>query len=517
MKRMRRTLIAIAASLLLAACTTPPPLPTDPAAPALPARWQGISKDAADCTACSGWQAFGSAELQALTAQALAQNLDIAVAAARVAQADAAARIAGAALLPSVTAQADAARQGRLGGDAAVTGRNLGAGLSAQYEIDFWGRHRAARDSARHGLQASVFDRDTVRLALVAGVASTWLQAVAAVERSDITRLNLSRAERVLALVESRARAGAATPLGLAQQRGLVANQARSLAVLRQHAVDARTALAVLLGETQARGLRTTSLAALAPPLLDAGLPSELLARRPDIAAAEARLAAADADVVAARAAMLPRVTLGGSVGYASDRLRSLFDSPLYSLAAGLAAPVFDAGRLAADASQAAARRTELLAHYHRTIVAAFGDVESALNAVDGTKAQADAQAEELLQASRAALLAESRYRAGAETLLTLLEAQRTLYTAQDQAVQAKLARLQAAVTLYRALSGGWHFSYWRAVEKPLAEFARDSQSGARSHARLGSHGDSIPPTPSYKVPKRQLIFPSNQFESSVI
>lgn len=265
MKRMRRTFIAIAASLLLAACMTPLPLPTDPAAPALPARWQAISEDPTDCTACSGWQAFGSAELQALTAQALAQNLDIAVAAARVAQADAAARIAGAALLPSVTAQADAGRQGRLGGDAVVTGRNLGAGLGAQYEIDFWGRHRAARDSALHGLQASAFDRDTVRLALVAGVASTWLQAVAATERSDIARLNLSRAERVLALVESRARAGAATPLELAQQRGLVANQARGLAALRQQAVDARTALAVLLGETQARGLRTTSLAALAP------------------------------------------------------------------------------------------------------------------------------------------------------------------------------------------------------------------------------------------------------------
>ncbi len=455
MKHMHRTIIALGVSLLLAACATPP-RPVEPAAPALPARWQAISKDVTDCTACSGWQAFGSEELQALTAQALARNLDIAAAAARMAQADAAARIAGAALLPSVTAQADAGWQSRLGGDAVVTGRNLGTGLGVQYEIDFWGRHRAARDSALHGLQASAFDRDTVRLALVAGVASTWLQAVAAAERSDIARLNLSRAERVLALVESRARAGAATPLELAQQRGLVANQARSLAALWQQAVDARTALAVLLGETQARGLRTTSLAALAPPQLGAGLPSELLARRPDIAAAEARLAAADADVAAARAAMLPRVTLGGSVGYASDRVRSLFDNPLYSLAAGLAAPVFDAGRLAAETDQAHARRSELLANYHQAIVAGFGDVEVALNAVNGSQAQADAQAEELQQAGRAATLAETRYRAGAETLLTLLDAQRTLYAAQDEAVKARLALLQAGVALYHALGGGW-------------------------------------------------------------
>jgi multidrug efflux system outer membrane protein len=452
-ERMHRSLIALGASLLLAACATPPP-PPDRATPVLPTQWQAA---AADCAAaCTGWQAFGSAELDALSTQALARNLDLAAAAARVAQADAAVRIAGAALQPQLTAQLDASRQDRLGGEAVVAGRSLGASLGAQYEIDFWGRHRAARDSVWRGLQASVFDRDTVRLALLAGVATNWLQAVSAAERSEIAALNHARATRVLALVEARARAGAATPLELAQQRGLVATQARSLAALRQQAVDARTALALLLGETGARALRTTSLEGLAPPALGAGLPSELLARRPDVAAAEARLAAAEADVAAARAAMLPRVTLGGSLGYAGDRMRTLFDNPLYSLAAGLAAPVFDAGRLAAEAGQATARRTELLANYHQAIVAAFGDVEVALNAVDGSRAQAEAQAEELLQAGRAATLAESRYRAGAETLLTLLDAQRTLYAAQDEAVQARLARLQAGVALHRALGGGW-------------------------------------------------------------
>jgi len=451
-ERMHRSFVTLGVSLLLAACAAPP-RPPDMAAPALPAQWQA---PASDCVGCSGWQAFGSAELEALSAQALARNLDLVAAAARVAQADAVARIAGAALRPKVTAQLDASRQDRLGGEAVVAGRSLGASLGAQYEIDFWGRHRAARDSALRGLQASVFDRDTVRLTLLAHVATNWLQAVSAAERSEIAALNHARANRVLALVEARARAGAATPLELAQQRGLVATQARSLAALRQQAVDARTALALLLGETGARALRTASLDGLTPPSLGAGLPSELLARRPDVAAAEARLAAAEADVAAARAAMLPRVTLGGSLGYAGDRVRTLFDNPLYSLAAGLAAPVFDAGRLAAEAGQAAARRTELLANYHQAIVAAFGDVEVALNAVDGSRAQAEAQAEELLQAGRAAALAESRYRAGAETLLTLLDAQRTLYAAQDEAVQARLARLQAGVALHRALGGGW-------------------------------------------------------------
>ena len=243
----------------------------------------------------------------------------------------------------------------------------------------------------------------------------------------------------------------------LAQQRGVLAAQMRARAAIRQQAEDSQTTLAVLLGRNPSLlSLAVTDLKSLQAPTTGAGLPADLLTRRPDIARAEAQLARADANVIAARAAMLPRITLGGDMTAASNRVSSVFDNPVYSLAAGLAAPIFNAGRLAAGRDLALAQREELLANYRRAIVAAFGDVETAFNAVAGIDAQRTAQAEELRQAQRAFNLAESRYRAGAETSLTLLDAQRTLYAAQDAAAQLRTLRLQASVSLYKALGGGW-------------------------------------------------------------
>lgn len=450
--KLNRKMSVLAMALVLAGCAAPPPT-ADAPAQARPAR--AAAQPSAAITA-DWWRSFGSAELDALVRQAQAQSLDMAAAVARVQQAGAAARIAGAALLPEVGASLDASRQQRLGGNASVDGKLFGAGLNASYEVDFWGRNRAGRDSALATLQASAFDRDTLQLTVSAGVATAWLQAVALRERIAIGESNLQSAGRLLALVESRVRAGAATPLELAQQRGLIAAQRRGVEALRQQAGDARSALALLLGQDNGPDIATQTLAALQAPSVAAGLPAELLTRRPDIARAEAQLAAADANLLAARAALLPRLTLTGGIGSGGDTLRRVFDNPLYSLAAGLAAPVFDAGRLAAGRDLAQARREELLANYRAAIVAAFADTEVALNAVAGIAAQSAAQAEELAQAQRALTLAERRYRAGADSLLTLLDAQRTLYAAQDAAVQLQAQGLQASVALYKALGGGW-------------------------------------------------------------
>ncbi|MEF9999396.1 MAG: efflux transporter outer membrane subunit [Comamonas sp.] len=452
----KMSVLASAMALVLAGCAAPLPAPVA-STTALPAQWHSAPQtDAQAGVTADWWRSFGSAELDALVNQAQAQSLDMAAAVARVQQAGAAARIAGAALLPEVGASLSASRQQRLGGNASVDGNLFGAGLNASYEVDFWGRHRAGRDSALSTLQASAFDRDTLQLTVTAGVATTWLQAVALRERIAIGERNLQSAGRLLALVESRVRAGAATPLELAQQRGLVAAQRRGVEALRQQAGDARSALALLLGEDSGPDIATPTLAALQAPSVAAGLPAELLTRRPDIARAEAQLAAADANLLAARAALLPRLTLTGGIASGGDALRRVFDNPLYSLAAGLAAPVFDAGRLAAGRDLAQALREELLAGYRAAIVAAFADTEVALNAVAGVAAQAAAQAEELAQAQRALTLAERRYRAGADSLLTLLDAQRTLYAAQDGAVQLQAQGLQASVALYKALGGGW-------------------------------------------------------------
>ena len=191
-------------------------------------------------------------------------------------------------------------------------------------------------------------------------------------------------------------------------------------------------------------------------PTIAAGVPSELLSRRPDIARAEAQLAAAQADVTVARAAMLPTVTLSADLGSGADRAADILRSPFYNLTAGLLAPVFNNGRLGAERDKATARQEELLENYRGAIINGFADVEKALNSIRGLDQQRQWQGEELNQAQTAFNIAQNRYQAGAEDLLTVLETQRTLYAAQDLNVQLRLARLQASVALYKALGGGW-------------------------------------------------------------
>ena len=411
-----------------------------------------------DTISAEWWRGFGSDELDTVVQRAVDGSNDISAAIARVQQAAAQARIAGAALWPGIDANVTAQRQIGGAGDITVqNGNSFAASLTASYELDFWGKNRALRRSALSELDASVFDRDTVRLTTVSTAASLWLQIVALRERAAIASRNVELARRTLALTESRTRAGAASPLDVAQQRGLVASQERNAAALRQAANDDEATLAVLLGEPVERvAVKTDSLAQVNVNAIDAGVPSALLVRRPDIARAEARLSAADANIVAARAAMLPSVTLNPSVGFASNTVHTLFDTPLYTLAGGLVAPIFEGGRLSGQRDLAIAQREELLANYRASIVNAFGEVDKALNAIGGVDAQLRAQDEALAQAQRAETLSMARYRAGAETMLTVLSTQQTLFDAQDLYVQLKQARLQADLSLYQALGGGW-------------------------------------------------------------
>jgi outer membrane protein, multidrug efflux system len=454
-KRISLTLL-----LGLAGCmSTPPPPSADIASPAM---YRYAANDTASTSASDEtsdwWHSFGSEELDGLVARASTGNYDVAAALARVQQARANARIASAALYPTVEGFADASREAGFAiNDTLPSGNAFDLGITASYELDLWGRNRALRDSARATAHASEFDRATVTITITADVANTWLQSVALRERESIAESNLQTARRLLAAVESQWRAGFAGPLDVAQQRTLLAAQQRQLAQLRQQSNDSEAGLALLLG-VPASGfdIATRSLADVDAPAIDAGLPSTLLARRPDVAANEARLAAAHADVAAARAAMLPSLTLTAYAGTGSDRAVRIFDNPLYSVAAALTAPIFNAGSLAAGRDLALAQQEEMLAAYRQSIVAAFTDVERALNATAGVDAQTAAQDNELLEARRTLELAESRYRAGAATSLDVLDAQRTLYAAEDGHVQLHLARLQAAVSLYRALGGGW-------------------------------------------------------------
>jgi NodT family efflux transporter outer membrane factor (OMF) lipoprotein len=452
--------VFIPLAVLLAACSQLKPLQLNPddGLAVVPAQWrhQPAVEDAQ--VERDWWQAFGNAELDSLVQRAQSANYDIAAAVARVTQAQKLAVVAGAPLLPDMAATASAGRQRRLSGSSDASAlSNYSAALVASYEIDFWGKNRSAYQRALARVDASIFDRDSVRLSINASVANTWMELTGLRERALIAQQNLENTEKILGLVQSRYRAGAANQLALAQQQGLVASQRRVLALLKQQQGNTEAILATLLSQPLAElQFGHHLLAAVQVPQASASLPTSLLVRRPDIASAEAALLAAQADIQVARAVMLPSITLSGGILSRGDHLSNVLDNPLYSLAAGLAAPIFNAGRLAAQRDVAMARRQELLANYRQTIIAAFADVEAALNRIRGLEQQAIAQEESLENAERAFNFAQSRYQAGAETMLTLLDTQRTLFTAQDVNLQIRQQRLQASVDLYRALGGGW-------------------------------------------------------------
>ena len=449
---------------MLGACSQTPPRDENPVL--APAAWQSPHVQVSQPSRQQWWSYFASPTLDRLIAQARVGSYDLAAAVARVQQARATAVIAGAPLLPDVKFGGSANREKLLRGkgysqlDATDDNQavdTFDASLSASYEVDWWGGKAAARDSALHTLKASEFDQATVELTLLSGVANSYVQILAFDEQLRIARLNLANAQRVQHVVQTRYDAGSATALELAQQKSLVAAQQRQLPLAAQQAQQARITLAVLLGEpVQNLRLGDTPFAQLQWPGIGSGLPSELLSQRPDIANAEARLAAASADITVARAAMLPSLTLSATLGSGADRLSNVLRSPFYSLTAGLAAPIFNNGRLSAERDKATARQQELLQTYRGSIISAFADVEKALNSASGLDQQRQWQDEELKQAQQAFDIAQSRYQAGAEVLLTVLETQRTLYQAQGQNVQLRMARLQASIALYKALGGGW-------------------------------------------------------------
>ncbi|KAB2517934.1 efflux transporter outer membrane subunit [Pseudomonas sp. GXM4] len=461
---MKVRLTFLAASLLLAACSGPAPRLDSGVQP--PSAWQSADTPGALQSNRQWWTQFGSPELERLVEQARLGSYDLAAAVARVRQAEASATIAGAPLLPELKAGLNANRQKLIHGkgysqlDVSPENRSLDyydAELSASYEIDFWGGKRAARDSAVFGVQASEFDRATVELTLLSGVANSYTQALALREQARIAELNLKNAQNVLQLVQTRFDAGSATALELAQQKSLVAEQQRRLPLVQQQAREALISLAALLGQpVQALPLPTQSFAQLHWPDIASGVPSDLLSRRPDIASAEAKLAAAQADVTVARAAMLPKITLTASLGSGADLAADLLRTTFYNLSSGLTAPIFNNGRLSAERDKAKARQDELLETYRGAIINGFADVEKALSSIRGLDEQQQWQSEELNQAQTAFDIAQSRYQAGAEDLLTVLQTQRTLYAAQDMNVQLRLSRLQASIALYKALGGGW-------------------------------------------------------------
>jgi outer membrane protein, multidrug efflux system len=402
------------------------------------------------------WRGFRSRELTGLMDEAQVANLDIAAAVARIVQADAQSRVIGAALLPLVEYDASATRARAPGGPHTAS---LRSAINASYEIDFWGKNRSALRAAEQVAVASRYDREVVAITVLAAVASQYFLLLSSQDRLRLAQDNVRSATRVLNAIKQRVDVGTASDLDLAQQESVVATQRAAIPVLEQLVQQNRNLLAVLIGRTpEQTNIRGGSMMALAIPRVTPGLPSELLTQRPDIREAEARLAGGDANVEAARAAMLPSIQLTGQGGVISNALRTLVspDAAFYSVAAGLTQPLFDGGRLKGLLNLEQGRREELLQVYRQTVISAFADVENALVAVQQT-AERERRQREVVESSRRAFdLSETRLREGTIDIVTLLNTQQTLFQAQDVLAQVRLARFQAIVSLFQALGGGW-------------------------------------------------------------
>jgi outer membrane protein, multidrug efflux system len=466
------------------ACGCAVPAARRPAAPVPEAFEHDAHQGQAAWPAQDWYRRFGSDELDALVDFAASNNTDLAAARERVQQADARARQAGAAILPTLSANANG--NYLAGHSSQGSGHELDwfAMLSASYEVDFWGRNRATWKAALLQADASRAERDTLALTMLGGVADGYFRVLALRERLTIAHSNRDAAQKTLEAVQARYTAGVASPTDLATQKAAFDRAQIAISDLEQQEVEARAALAVLLGRIPENfEVKGQSLDTLREPAVSPGLPSQLLARRPDIAAAEANLRAGSANVAAARAAMFPTLSLTGTAGVQNPALPATVLTipgvgPSFALGANLTQPIFDHGRLRAQRDEAAARERELLAAYRAAIIAALVDVENALGALQHLDATREFEAGSLAESERAFEGARLRYQRGSGDFLTLLEAQRTLYAARDQFVQYKLARLEALIALCKALGGGWN-----------APGATASPSGPDSGARDAAIG----------------------------
>ena len=406
------------------------------------------------------WQGFGSPQLDAYIAQADSQNFDIAAAVARVEEADGEARIAGAALLPSVTGGGGASAQRTINTRTATpTAYHEGnLGVDASYEMDFWGKNHDTLEAAKQTAIAAGYDQQVIALAVTSGVAMTYFQALALQDRIAVAQDNLAAAEQMLAGIQMQFTTGIATELNIEQQQTVVDSLRASIPPLQLQLSQATDALAILLGEPpESVKLQSGSLLNLKMPEVAPGLPAELLARRPDVHEAEAQLIAANANIKAARAAFLPSFTLTGQYGAEALGLAS-FAPPtaIYALGAGFMQPIFEGGALQGQLEYSKARYTELLDDYRKSIVSALSDVEDGLASVQQTQQQLEAQADVVATAQSAYDISEAQYQAGTIDLLTVLSTETTLFQAKDMLIQVRLAHAQALVSLFQALGGGW-------------------------------------------------------------
>lgn len=471
-------LLALGAAALLAGCSMIPKYerPAAPVADQYPTASGWIAGSAQTTTGSSAtantpaaadieWQTFFSdPQLRKLIDAALRNNRDLRIAVLNIEQARAQYRIRRADQFPTINAGITGSRQPNANGNGSITSAYTGGLIMTSYELDFFGRVAALKESALAQYLATEEGRKTTQISLIAAVANTYLSLLADEELLAITQQTLVTREESFKLSKLRFDNGVSSELDFRQAESLTEAARVSLAQqVRQRALD-QNALTLLIGQPLTGELAVALPAdkglADAPMMVDvpAGLPSDLLTRRPDVRQAEQQLLSANADIGAARAAFFPRISLTASAGSASSHLNGLFKSGSYgwTMAPQLILPLFDAGRNRAGLDSANAGRDIAIAQYEKSIQTAFREVADALagRATLGEQLRAQ-QAQANAEATRFKL-ADLRYQNGVASYLDQLDAQRALFTARQAVVQTRLAQLQSQVTLYKTLGGGW-------------------------------------------------------------
>ena len=461
---MRKRFVAVALAAVLAGCaSTPPPPPTLD----LPAATAG------DLKLDRWWTAFGDPTLDRLVDEALANNLDIAAAIARVEYGRAAVLLAQSDLYPTVDLSAGASRSRttQVGSNPLPFGfsplsTDLAVGLQASYELDLWGKYHTATAAAQRDLMATEFARETVRTMVEADTARYYFNVLAADVELRLLLDTLKLRDESVALQKDRYQAGVIGEYDLRTAEAERASVAGDIAVARRAVTEFESALAVLLGRSPrevfapaiARDVEIARLTAV--PTLPSGVPSDLLVRRPDIQRAEAQLAAANLRIDVARDDYYPAISLTGSYGTQAGALKNLFTGPgvVWGLAASLLQPLIGLKAIEANVEAQTARRNEVLVNYKQAVQGAFRDAHDALSANDTTREALAAQSERAAKLQQALELSELRYTSGYSPYLEVLDAQRQLLQAQTlQIIAARNVRL-SLVDFAKAVGGGWDY-----------------------------------------------------------
>lgn len=468
------------AALWLAGCTVGPnysrPAASVPPAYAEPHRAEGRT----DAELASWWSTFGDPKLDELVSRAVAQNLDVETAAARIREARAQERVAGAAAAPAVDATGSVTRQrisehaipvppgsgggGGGGGSFGLPGSeftNWRAGFDASWEIDLFGKTRRSVEAAQARTGAAIWNLRDVQVSIAAEAASAYLRLRTLQQEIAVAEAEVERQQRAAQIVRARVRGGLVTGQDLEQQNSSLNAAKAAIPPLQAEANAQIHKIGVLTGnspEALIADLSAAGAGSPAPPQVPPGLPSDLLRRRPDIRAAERSLAAATADIGVATADLYPRFSLSAAPALVSTALATLLQWGSRSFTAGVSVdwPIFNGGRTRATIDVTNTRQEQALIAYRKTILTALQDVEDALSAVDNDRRQEASLGQALGNAARAEDIARTRYRGGLVSYSDVLQAQANRIALEKQVVETKGALARDTVALYKALGGGW-------------------------------------------------------------